>query len=160
MEFTESIKQEETKIESVKMEFSPQQNALDKQQQEIEAREKSLQKEFVSKVKVASHRLYVFPRLAPAARTWQWLYIFPRLAPAAYFPALGTGCLFSRTWHRLRVFPRLAPAAYFPALGTGYTFSRAWHWLHVLASSCDWFFGLILFAVVGQMWLIGFGFTI
>ena len=46
--FTEAIKKEESKIESVKMTFSPQQNALDKQQQEIEAREKSLQEEFVS----------------------------------------------------------------------------------------------------------------
>ena len=48
-EFTAAIKQEENNIESVKMEFTPQQNALDKQQQEIEAREKSLQEEFVSK---------------------------------------------------------------------------------------------------------------
>lgn len=44
-EFAESIKKEEEKIESIKRAFSPQQNALDKQQQEIEAREKSLQEE-------------------------------------------------------------------------------------------------------------------
>ena len=48
--FTEAIKEEESKIESVKMTFSPQQNALGEQQQEIEAREKSLQEEFVSKL--------------------------------------------------------------------------------------------------------------
>lgn len=47
-EFAESIKKEEEKIESVKRAFSPQQNALDKQQQEIETREKSLQEECVS----------------------------------------------------------------------------------------------------------------
>jgi len=52
MELTESIKQEENKIESVKMTFSSEQNALDKQQQEIEAREKSLQEEFVSENKL------------------------------------------------------------------------------------------------------------
>ena len=51
--FTEAIKQEESKIESVKMTFSPQQNALDKQQQEIEAREKSLKEEFVSENNLA-----------------------------------------------------------------------------------------------------------
>ena len=45
---TNAIKEEESKIESVKTEFSPQQQALDKQQQEIEKREKSLQEEFVS----------------------------------------------------------------------------------------------------------------
>jgi len=47
-EFTNAIKEEENKIESVKTEFRPQQEALDKQQQEIERREKSLQEEFVS----------------------------------------------------------------------------------------------------------------
>ena len=47
-EFTNAIKEEENKIESVKTEFSPQQEALDKQQQEIERREESLQEEFVS----------------------------------------------------------------------------------------------------------------
>ena len=45
---TNAVKEEENKIESVKIEFSPQQEALDKQQQEIEKREKSLQEEFVS----------------------------------------------------------------------------------------------------------------
>lgn len=47
-QFTNAIKEEENKIESVKTEFSPQQEALDKQQQEIERREKLLQEEFVS----------------------------------------------------------------------------------------------------------------
>ena len=47
-DFTNAIKEEEKKSESVKLEFSPQQEALDKQQQEIERREKSLQEEFVS----------------------------------------------------------------------------------------------------------------
>ena len=45
---TNAVKEEENKIESVKIEFSPQQEALNKQQQEIEKREKSLQEEFVS----------------------------------------------------------------------------------------------------------------
>ena len=45
---TNAIKEEENKIESVKTEFSPQQQALYEQQQEIEKREKSLQEEFVS----------------------------------------------------------------------------------------------------------------
>ena len=45
---TNAIKEEENKIESVKTEFSPQQEALNKQQQEIEKREKSLKEEFVS----------------------------------------------------------------------------------------------------------------
>ncbi len=48
-EFTNAIKEEENNIESVKTEFSPRHEALDKQQQEIERREKSLQEEFVSK---------------------------------------------------------------------------------------------------------------
>ena len=47
-EFAESVKEEEEKIESVKRAFGPQQSALDKQQQEVEAREKSLQEECVS----------------------------------------------------------------------------------------------------------------
>ncbi|KAJ7373042.1 hypothetical protein OS493_014186 [Desmophyllum pertusum] len=45
-DFTDTIQEEENKIESVKMEFNPQQKALDKQQQEIERREKSLKEEF------------------------------------------------------------------------------------------------------------------
>ena len=45
---TNAIKEEENKIESVKTEFSSQQQALYEQQQEIEKREKSLQEEFVS----------------------------------------------------------------------------------------------------------------
>ena len=50
----------------------------------------------------------------------------------AYFPALGTGYIFSRAWHWLNIFMRLAPPGYvFPALTTGPMFSRAWHWLHV-----------------------------
>lgn len=53
-EFTNAIKEEEKKIESVKTEFSPQQEALDNQQQEIERREKSLQEEFVSKTSFKS----------------------------------------------------------------------------------------------------------
>ena len=47
-EFTDAIKQQEGKIESVKMEFAPQQNALDKRQEEIEEREKTIQQEYVS----------------------------------------------------------------------------------------------------------------
>ena len=47
-EFTDAIQEEEHKIESVKMEFNPQQKALDKQQQEIGRRDKSLKEEFVS----------------------------------------------------------------------------------------------------------------
>ena len=47
-EFTNAIKEEENKIESVKTKFSPQREALNKQQQEIERRENSLQEEFVS----------------------------------------------------------------------------------------------------------------
>ena len=47
-EFTDAIKQQEGKIESVKMEFAPQQNALDKRQGEIEEREKTIQQEYVS----------------------------------------------------------------------------------------------------------------
>ena len=44
--------------------------------------------------------------------------VFPHLAPFAYFPALGTCCIFSYASHRLHVFLRLAPVAYFPVLGT------------------------------------------
>ena len=47
-QFTDAIKQQEGKIESVKMEFAPQQNALDKRQEEIEEREKTIQQEYVS----------------------------------------------------------------------------------------------------------------
>ena len=47
-EFTDAIKQQEGKIESVKTEFAPQQNALDKRQEEIEEREKTIQQEYVS----------------------------------------------------------------------------------------------------------------
>ena len=47
-EFTDAIEQQEGKIESVKMEFAPQQNALDKRQEEIEEREKTIQQEYVS----------------------------------------------------------------------------------------------------------------
>lgn len=47
-EFTDAIKQQEGKIESVKMEFAPQQNILDKRQEEIEEREKTIQQEYVS----------------------------------------------------------------------------------------------------------------
>ena len=46
--FTEVIQLEETKIKSVQMTFSTQQSRLDKQQHEIEAREKSLEEELVS----------------------------------------------------------------------------------------------------------------
>ena len=66
IELTESVKQEENKIESVKMTFSSEQNALDKQQQEIEAREKSLQEEFVSENKLLrcnSDITYIIPLL-------------------------------------------------------------------------------------------------
>ena len=48
LELTAFIKEQENEIDSVKLEFSPQQQALDKQQQEIERRERSLQEEFVS----------------------------------------------------------------------------------------------------------------
>ena len=48
LELTAFIKEQENEIDSVKLEFSPQQQALDKQQQEIERRERSLQAEFVS----------------------------------------------------------------------------------------------------------------
>ena len=47
-ELTAFIKEQDNEIDSVKVEFSPQQQALDKQQQEIERRERSLQEEFVS----------------------------------------------------------------------------------------------------------------
>ena len=47
-ELTAFIKEQDNEIDSVKLEFSPQQQALDKQQQEIERRERSLQEEFVS----------------------------------------------------------------------------------------------------------------
>ena len=47
-EFTDAIKQQEGKIESVKTEFAPQQNALDKRQEEIGEREKTIQQEYVS----------------------------------------------------------------------------------------------------------------
>ena len=47
-EFTDAIKQQEGKIESVKMESAPQQNALDKRQEEIEEREETIQQEYVS----------------------------------------------------------------------------------------------------------------
>ena len=47
-ELTAFIKEQDNEIDSVKLEFSPQQQALDKQQQEIERRERSLQAEFVS----------------------------------------------------------------------------------------------------------------
>lgn len=46
-ELTAFIKEQDNEIDSVKLEFSPQQQALDKQQQEIERRERSLQEEFV-----------------------------------------------------------------------------------------------------------------
>ncbi|XP_022785285.1 cingulin-like [Stylophora pistillata] len=45
-ELTAFIKEHDDEIESVKLEFSPQQQALDKQQREIERRENSLQEEF------------------------------------------------------------------------------------------------------------------
>ena len=48
LELTAFIKEQDNEIDSVKLEFSPQQQALDKQQQEIERRERSLQAEFVS----------------------------------------------------------------------------------------------------------------
>ena len=48
LELTAFIKEQDHEIDSVKLEFSPQQQALDKQQQEIERRERSLQEEFVS----------------------------------------------------------------------------------------------------------------
>ena len=81
------------------------------------------------------HCFPVFPRWAPVAyfpalgtscifsRALHWLDLFPRLAPVAYFPALGTSCIFSRALHRLQFFLRLAPVAYFPALDTGWIFS-------------------------------------
>ena len=47
-ELTAFIKEQDNEIDSVKLEFSSQQQALDKQQQEIERRERSLQEEFVS----------------------------------------------------------------------------------------------------------------
>ena len=47
-ELTAFIKEQDNEIDSVKLEFSPQQQALDKQHQEIERRERSLQEEFVS----------------------------------------------------------------------------------------------------------------
>ena len=48
LELTAFIKEQDNEIDSVKLEFSPQQQALDKQHQEIERRERSLQEEFVS----------------------------------------------------------------------------------------------------------------
>lgn len=63
------------------------------------------------------HRLRVFSspwhwlHVCQNRRAWHRVNIFPRLAPGEYFPALGTGWLFSRAWHRLSIFPRLAPVA-------------------------------------------------
>lgn len=82
--------------------------------------------------------------LLPVLRRWHGLHICPRLAlVVAYFPALGTGCIFPRPLHRFHIFPPLAPVAFsllapvarFPALGTVCMFSRAWH-VFALAKFC------------------------
>lgn len=88
-----------------------------------------------------------------------FLCLMSSLSLAAYFPALGTGCLFSRPYHRLRVFPPLGLAACFPALCATYMFSRPWYWLHLCKFSMNSNWLMALFAFPALRNVINFRFS-
>lgn len=67
------------------------------------------------------------------------LHVCPRLVPVTYFPALGTGCIFSRALYLLHASQRLAPVACYSLF-----------WLVVV---------LFALAVIDQMRLIWFSFS-